>query len=943
MIRRLALVLLTAFTVSTSVGPAGARQSAPAAAPSPAPATPQPAPTLVATPLADPTMTPEPGAATPAARPAPGTTPSAAARISAALGMTPLGLASAQPYASFMRTATRQTGVIDLVRKDDELFFDLRPDNFGKNYIVLPSIERGVGGDVFAGRVYDPVTITFKRVGHRVYWITPNDKFVAPRGSAAANSLAISVGDTVLFSTPIVAEDTKGDHVVVAPSMFNTDFEGIGADLGHSAPGSSPAVAGLLLIVSRPNYAVDATKSYYGQTKAFPTNDEISVNLAFNGPENAGSTVPDGRGIPVTVHYSVVAPPERDPKFVPRLADDRVGYFITARKRYGNDNDPTPFERFIERWNLDSGPITFYLTNEIPPEYRDTVRRGILAWNEAFAKAGHPNAIVVKDPPTEPGWDPDDARYTTVRWITSDQPGFAAYSPHFSDPETGQIIRAEVVVDGESMRAIKRGYVDRISPSLRLRSNAYADTSIGALDSLTEALDETSGQSGSQECRLEEQSLVQAALGAQLLALDPRTTAATRENYAQAWLYSTVMHEVGHTLGLRHNFRGSTAYSYAQLHDPAFTRAHGTTASVMDYTPVNLAAPGERQADYFPTHLGIYDEWAIDYGYRTFANVRSTADEAIPLSRIASRSTEPGLAYGTDEDTIGNAVDPRVELFDLSSDPLRYDGDQLRIDTDLAARLTHRYSGDHRTYQDIRSGFITLLNNELQTTQLAAQYVGGLYTSRSHRDQPGAPAPFAPIPRATEKRAFDLVSQYVFASSALQFSPELLNDAEPSRYGLHWDASISTRPDFPIREVVAEVQDAAIDRIFSPANLTRIADNEVKQSKPGETMSLADLFAWSNASIYDDIGRTTIAPTHRELQRRFTDLQMQIVALPAPIADQLDLPRETQEIARYQLRKLAAALDASAHRAHDAATTAHIADLSVRVHGVLSAGNVRAI
>ena len=110
------------------------------------------------------------------------------------------------------------------------------------------------------------------------------------------------------------------------------------------------------------------------------------------------------------------------------------------------------------------------------------------------------------------------------------------------------------------------------------------------------------------------------------------------------------MHEVGHTLGLRHNFQGSTAYTYAQLHDPAFTRAHGTTASVMDYTPANIAAPGERQADYFPTRLGAYDYWAIEYGYRAFPNIRSSGDEAVPLSRIAARSTEPGHAYGTDED-----------------------------------------------------------------------------------------------------------------------------------------------------------------------------------------------------------------------------------------------------------------------------------------------------
>ncbi|MBV8750160.1 MAG: DUF5117 domain-containing protein, partial [Candidatus Eremiobacteraeota bacterium] len=442
MIRRTPVVLLAVLLGTASLASFASAQSAETAGPvqaaTPAPdstlaPSPIPTPTLGATPPADPTSAPL-GAAI--ARPAASAPPG----LPFALGATPT-----QNYATFVKSATVQPGVIDLVRKDDELYFDLRPENFDKTYIVLPSIERGVGSGAFAGRVYEPFQVTFKLVGKRVLWITPNTRYVADKGSAAANSLAISVADSVILSTPVVAEDTAKKHIVVSPSLFLTDFEGIGADLGRGA--APPSLPGLLLLSVRPSFAVDASKSYYLSTKAFPRNDEISVNLAFNGPANALPTVPDGRGIPIGVHYSVVAPPERDPKFVPRFADDRVGYFITARKRYGNDAAATPFERFIERWNLDNGPITFYLTNEIPAEYRATVRRGILAWNDAFAKIGRPNAIVVKDPPSDPAFDPDDARYTTVRWITSDQPNFSAYSPHVSDPDTGQIIRAEVVID----------------------------------------------------------------------------------------------------------------------------------------------------------------------------------------------------------------------------------------------------------------------------------------------------------------------------------------------------------------------------------------------------------------------------------------------------------------------------------------------------------------
>jgi hypothetical protein len=236
-----------------------------------------------------------------------------------------------------------------------------------------------------------------------------------------------------------------------------------------------------------------------------------------------------------------------------------------------------------------------------------------------------------------------------------------------------------------------------------------------------------------------------------------------------------------------------------------------------------------------------------------------------------------------------------------------------------------------------------VLNDELNSAVLATKYVGGIYTSRAHRDERGAPLPFESVPRAQQRRAFDLVDRYVLSSRAFRFSPELLNAAAPTRYGVHWGANGVRRADFPIREVIAELQDDAIAEMFSPVNLGRIADQELKVRKPGDTMTLADLFAWTNAAIYDDLGQSTIAPTHRELQRRFADLQMEIVALPSAFADQLDLPRETQSLARYNLMRLAARLGGAVKAARDEGTRAHLVDLRVRVQGVLDAHNVRNI
>ncbi|GAC1588718.1 MAG: zinc-dependent metalloprotease [Candidatus Velthaea sp.] len=886
-----------------------------------------PLPTSTVSPLPSVTPAPEPtGSPTAAAT----TAPSASVPAPAFPFPFPLGspAATAQNYATFVRNAELQTGVIDLIRKDDDLYFDLSPANFDKTYIISPSLASGVGSGAFAGRVYEPFLVTFKRVGKRVLWISPNTRYVAQKGSAAANSLAISVADSVLLSSPIVAEDPMKRHVVIAPSLFLTDFEGIGADLGHGVSG--PSLPGLLLLGARASFAVDTSKSYYLRTKAFPRNDEVSVNLTFNGPANALPTVPDGRGIPLVVHYSIVAPPERDANFVPRYADDRVGYFITARKRYDNDALATPFERFIDRWNLESGPITFYMTNEIPQRYRPTVRRAILAWNDAFARVGRPHAIEVKDQPADPSWDPEDARYTTVRWITSDRSEFAAYSPSVVDPNTGQIIRAEVVIDGESLRSIKRGYVDTIVPTRRARASTMQ-----AANAEIESF-------GQDLCQYESGSLSQAALGSLMLAMRPHAALVDRERYAEDWLYGTVLHEVGHTLGLRHNFAGSTAYTPAQLHDPNFTRTHGTTASVMAYTPVNLAGPGKRQADFFPTRLGVYDYWAIEYGYRRFAGTRASADELPNLLQIAARSTQPGLAYGTDEDaTDPIALDPRILRFNLSSDPLAYNREQLALNEAIARNLDKPYPGDTRSYAEVRQSLVTVLNNELSASELAAHYIGGIYTSRAHRGQPGAPAPFRSIPRSEQRRAFDLIDRYVLSSQAFQYSPRLLNELTTTRYGFHWNSGGLRRPDFPLREVVAEIQDNAITTMFSPAVMTRIADQSLKTTHHGETMDLSDLFAWTNGAVFDDLGTRSIAPTHRDLQRRFADLEMQIALLPSFAMDILGLPRETQSLARSNLRTIERRLSGALAAAADSGTRAHLDDLRSRIRGALDPRTLR--
>jgi hypothetical protein len=866
----------------------------------------------------------------------------------------PNGPAAAQPqgYATFMRGAQRQPGLIDLVKKDDETYFDLDETAFGKQYLIAPVLASGVSSSAFAGRVYDPFLIAFKRVGRRILWIVPNPHYTAPPNSAALASLQISTADSILTSTPIVAEDTVKHRVVVNPGIFLTDFLGVGRDIGRS---NAAPVLSLFGLNAGPGFSVDAARSYYEKAKALPKNDELQIRLTFAGPPTASvETVSDPRGVPVSVHYSILEKPA-DGSYVPRAGDDRIGYFLSARESFANDNQRSPFERYINRWDLSKGPIVFYITKEVPKQYRETVKRGILAWNGAFAKIGHPDAIQVRDQPDDPNWDPDDVRYSVVRWLTSDDAAFSAYSPSIADPKTGQILRAEVVIEGESLRSIKRGFVERIVPLKPIAAAGVSAYRLAAtapqapLDALLQGAvpaqtlpDGTFHYESLDACEYQGASAVEASIGSMELAAT-NATPQTREQYANDWLYGVVLHETGHTLGIRHNFIAGDAYSLAQVNDEAFTRTHGLGASVMAYNPTNLAPSGKPHGSYFQMVLGPWDTFTVAYGYRDLPPGR----EAAALQAMAKTTSQRELRFASDEDALGNTgLDPRVATFSLSSDPLGYDRQQYAVVDELVKKLDRIYPRDDRPYADERAAFITLLNEEAQTTALVGKWIGGTYTSRDHRGQAGGGAPLANVPRAEQRRAFDLLAQHVLSSHAFAFPPALLNDMATNHY-LHWNSRTPSRQDFPTYEIVAIIQDEAIDAMLNPQTIERVANAELRATNPRETTTVADLFAWTRAAIFDDLAGTRTKPiafAHRELQRRYVTLLTEIALLPDTAHQQIDIPRQTESMARYTLAQIDADLRRSlGGRIADVETRAHLMDLEARTHQALAAPLPRSI
>ena len=316
------------------------------------------------------------------------------------------------------------------------------------------------------------------------------------------------------------------------------------------------------------------------------------------------------------------------------------------------------------------------------------------------------------------------------------------------------------------------------------------------------------------------------------------------------------MHEVGHTLGLRHNFKASTMLRNDQLNDVNITHKQGLVGSVMDYSPVNLAPKGVKQGDYFTTTLGPYDYWAIEYAYKTLPG--GTDGEVDALRQIASRGATPGLDYGTDED-MGGTADPLTNVFDLGADPMQFGKDRMLLAEDLMKTLADKTVDKGEGYQRTRMTFRILLQQYGNAAYLISNFVGGEYLHRDHRGDPNGRDPQVPVKGDKQREALAFLEQHLFNEGAFQFSPQLLRRLGPDRWA-HWGNELAamSRVEYPLNERVLQIQKTALDHLFDPVVLSRISGRR---------------FAGGKRRSSVDAGGNVSRPDGRRMERRGAEWQ----------------------------------------------------------------------
>jgi hypothetical protein len=653
-------------------------------------------------------------------------------------------------------------------------------------------------------------------------------------------------------------------------------------------------------------YMINMDMTYIENVKTFPNNIEIFVNYVFTSQGGPNANVPDSRSINFKVRYSLIEIPENK-NYISRYNDDRVGYFTSDFKDYSRPNRPTEYTSYINRWDLRKKdpytelsepvkPIVYYIDRATPLEYREPIRKGVLLWNKAFENIGFKNAVECRVQEDTAKWDVEDIRYNVIRWQSSSSSGLAGVGPSLANPFTGEIINASVLLNSEIVSYL-RSERELISSLALTKPEEYFYNN-------NEQKFFKHNKCSDKFCNYANHSKIYVANALTAIKINNNITADENSELIQQfindYLTDLVVHEVGHTLGLRHNFKASSAYTFAQIRDSNFTKNNATGSSVMDYNSVNLSAPGLPQGQYWSGTVGNYDLFAIEYGYKIFSDIKNPNDEVPFLLAVASKSQDPLNVYGTDEDVYDafgpTSLDPLTQQFDLGNSPLEYAKEKIVISEDLLKKIQNHYPQYDRSFIQLSRVFRGLLFDYLSSIGYAAKYVGGAYVTRMKSgDFMGTKYPYQPVSSQEQMQALELVSEYLFhADRHLNFSPEFLQLLQPNTASV-WEGQ--SRLDVPINEIILSYQKFYLQRFYNNILTGRMLQQEKVSSN---SLPLAAMFDFIKTNIWSELKNSeSFSSTRKNLQKAHLDILIALVVTPY-----YGTPEEARSLAYYDLNNL---------------------------------------
>jgi len=783
-----------------------------------------------------------------------------------------------QPYDKVItKDAKTRDGIFKVHKVKDKYYYEIPKSEIDKQFLMVTQIASTTVGVGYGGQALGRRVVRWERNENKINLRNVNFSIVADPTLPIAEAVRNSNHDTILMSFPVAAWGPDEAAVIDVTRLFTTDMFEISARQRLNAT------------------TMDSSRTYIERISPFPTNIEARAThtytrIASPAGAPAAPASPFAAGMnpgsaTVVLHHSMVKLPENP--MMPRLFDERVGYFSVSNTDYGRPEHRAQERRFITRWRLEKKdpnaamsepvkPIVYYIDRATPAWLVPFTKRGVEKWQKAFEAAGFKNAIIAKMQPSkaeDPEFDPEDARYSVIRWLPSTIEN--ASGPHVNDPRTGEILESDIQMYHNIMNLQRSWYFLQVGP------------------------------------------------------LDPRVAKLPMPDDLMGTLVEYVVaHEVGHTLGFQHNMKASSTYPQEKVRDAAWVKKMGHTPTLMDYSRFNYVAQPEDKidpADLVPG-IGPYDEWATMWGYKPIPTAKSSDDELKTLNEWAREQDKtPWLRFST----AGSSGSDPGELTEAVGD-----ADAVRSTTLGVANLkrvakmlvpaTTTQAG--QPYNDLNELYGRMLGQWTLEMNHVAAIVGGYNSQQKHIGQTGVR--FDLIPRARQAEAVRFLNDNAFATPMWAIDKEILRRIEP----------------IGALNRVRNAQNSVLNNLLSSSRFARLVEQSALDGNAA--YDPAEFLADVRNGVFSELNSPTpvVDAYRRNLHRAYLDIANNKLnapaatlpqGLPASFAAMFITSGDERAFYRAELREISAAAEAAMGRATDRATKIHLQAVQDQIGKIL--------